>query len=59
MKEELGIVENPTPEQLEEIIHNRKIRNKRKTVYFKDFIKEIAEDTDDIIEAEIVKKAIL
>lgn len=59
MKEELGIVENPTPEQLEEIIHNRKIRNKRKTVYFKNFIKEIAEDTDDIIEAEIVKKAIL
>lgn len=59
MKEELGIVENPTPEQLEEIIHNRKIRNKRKTVYFKDFIKEIAEDTDHIIEAEIVKKAIL
>ena len=42
MKEELGFVENPPPEQLEEMIHNRKIRNKRKTVYFKDFIKEIA-----------------
>ena len=60
MKKELGLVENPTPEQLEEIIHNRKIRNKGKTVYFKDFIKKIAEnpDADDIIDAEIVKEAI-
>lgn len=58
MKEELGLVENPTPEKLKEIVHNRKIRNKGKTVYFKDFIKEIAEDTDDIIDAEIVKEAI-
>ena len=58
MKEELGLVENPTPEQLGETIHNRKIRNKGKTVYFKDFIKEIAEDPDDIIDAEIVKESI-
>ena len=60
MKEELGLVENPTPEQLEEIIHHRKIRNKGKTVYFKDFIKKIAEnpDADDIIDAEIVKEAL-
>jgi hypothetical protein len=58
MKEELGLVQDPTPEQLEEIIHNRKIRNKGKTVYFKDFINPIAEDTDDIIDAEIVKEAI-
>lgn len=57
MKEELGLVENPTPEQIEQIIHNRKIRNKGKTVYFKDFIKQIAEDPDDIIDAEIVKEA--
>ena len=35
-----------------------KIRNKRKIVYFKDFIKEIAEYPDDIIDAEIVKEAI-
>ena len=54
MKEDLGLVENPTPEQLKEIIHNRKVRNKGRTVYFKDFIK----DTDDIIDAEIVKEAI-
>ena len=58
MKEELGLVENPTPEQLKEIIHNRKIRNTGKTVYFKDFIKEISEDSDDIIDAEIVKESI-
>jgi len=58
MKEEFGLVENLTPEQLKEIIHNRKIRNKGKTIYFKDFIKEIAEDTDDIIDTEIVKEAI-
>ena len=58
MKEELGLVDNPTPEQLEEIVHNRKIINKGKTVYLKDFIKEIAEDPDYIIDAEIVKEAI-
>ena len=55
MKEDFGLVENPTPEQLEKIIHNR---NKGKAVYYKDFIKEIAEDPDDIIDAEIVKEAI-
>lgn len=58
IKEELGLVENPTPEQLEEIIHNRKIRKKGKTVYFKDFIKEMAEDSDDIIDVEILQEAI-
>ena len=60
IKEELGLVENPTPEQLEEIIHTRKIKKepKGKTVYFKDFINQIAEDPDDIIDAETVKKAI-
>ncbi len=67
IKEELGLVENPTQEQLEEIIHRRKINRKPKgkTVYFKDFIDEIADlsdsDTigpDDIIDAEIVKEPI-
>lgn len=58
MEKELGLVENPTSKQLEEIIHNKKIIKKGKTVYFKDFIKEIAEDPDDIIDAEIVKEAI-
>lgn len=54
MKEELGLVENPTPEQVEQLIN----KPKGKTVYFKDFINQIAEDPDDIIDAEIVKEAI-
>ena len=60
IEEELGLVENPTPEQLKEIINTRKIKKKPKgkTVYFKDFINKIAEDPDDIIDAEIVKEAI-
>lgn len=60
MEGELGLVENPTQEQLEEIIHRRKIdrKPKGKTVYFKDFIDEIAEGPDDIIDAEIVKEHI-
>jgi len=40
-------------------MHTRKIKkNKGKTVYFKDFIDEIAEDSDNIIDAETVKKFI-
>lgn len=60
VKEELGLVENSTPEQLEKIINTRKIKKKPKgkTVYFKDFINKIAEDPDDIIDAEIIKEAI-
>ena len=67
MEEELGLVENPTQEQLEEIIHRRKINRKGKTVYFQDFIdeNEIADFSDldsigpdDIIDAEIVKEPI-
>jgi len=60
MKDELGLVDNLTPEQLEEIIHTRKIKMKpkAKTVHFKDFIEEIGKDPGDIIDAEIVKEAI-
>ena len=60
MEKELGLVDNPTPEQLEKIINTRKskMKPKGKTVYFKDFINQIAEDSDDIIDAEIVKEAI-
>lgn len=62
MKEELGLVENPTTEQFKEIMYNRKKvvhhRNNGKTVYFKDFIKEIAKDPNDIIDVEIVKETI-
>jgi hypothetical protein len=61
IKEELGLVENPTPEQLEEIIQKKVTRERKpkgKTVYLKDLIDEIAEDPDGIIDAEIVKEAI-
>ena len=60
MEEELGLVENPTQEQLEEIINRRNINRKPKgkTVYFKDFIDEIAEGPDGIIDAEIVEEPI-
>ena len=60
MEEELGLVENPTQEQLEEIIYRKKINRKPKgkTIYFKDFIDEIAEGPDDIIDAEIVDEPI-
>lgn len=52
MEEKLGLVENSTPEQLEEIIKTRNIKkNRGKTVYFKDFIGKIAENLDDIINA--------
>ena len=40
MKEEFELVENSTPEQLKKIIHNIKIKNKGKAVYFKNFIKK-------------------
>ena len=60
MEEELGVIENPTQEQLEQIIHSRKINRKpkEKTVYFKDFVDEIVEGPVDIIEAEIVNEPI-
>lgn len=37
MKEELGLIEDPTPEQLQEIIHRKKPRGK--VVFWKDFIR--------------------
>ena len=61
MEEELGLVENPTQEQLEEIIHPRKINRKPKgkTVFFKDFTDERNTiSPDDIIDAEIIKERI-
>ena len=69
IKEELGLLENPTPEQLQEIIHNKnreqlgeriigKTKKKGKTVYFRDIAEEIAESTDNIIDAEIVEEPI-
>lgn len=59
MQEELGLVENPTPEQIEKIIYRKRINKNRqgKVVYFKDFIEEIAESPDDIIDAEIIQES--
>lgn len=59
LKEELGLIENSIPEQLE-IIHEKKIRNRAKTVYFKDLIKEIGENAnnENIIDAEIINESI-
>lgn len=60
LKDELGLLENPNPKQLQEIIRKRKInlKPKGKTVYFKDFIRETAENSDNIIDAEIIKESI-
>lgn len=60
LKEELGLVENPTHKQIQEIVQRakRKTRRKGKTVYFKDFIEKIAEDPDNIRDAEIINKPI-
>lgn len=59
-RKEIGLVENSTPEQLEKLIGtiNIKRKPKVKTVYLKDFIDKIAEDLDDIIDAEILKELI-
>jgi hypothetical protein len=60
MKEELGLVEKPSQEELEAIIQrkpvNRKPKHKGKTVHFRDFIDQIAEGRDDIIDAQIVQE---
>jgi hypothetical protein len=58
MEEELGLVENPTHEQIEEILQRPKPnpKPKGKTVYFRDLIDEISEGADDIIDAEIIKE---
>lgn len=64
MEQELGLIENPTDKQLEEIIHrNVKRKLRGKTVFFRDFIDEIpyegADLSDsDIIDAEIIKEPI-
>jgi hypothetical protein len=64
MKEELELIENPTEEQLQEIIQ-RKInkKSKGKTVFFGDFIDENSYEGGDfshsyIIDAEILKEPI-
>ena len=69
MKEEFGLIENPTERQLQEIIQGKVKRKRRgKTVYFRDFVDEMADhDADlagpdiidlDIVDAEIIKEPI-
>ncbi len=64
MKEKLGLIENPTEKQLEEIIHGKvKRKPKGKTVFFGEFIDEIPSEGADlsdsgIIDAEILEKPI-
>jgi hypothetical protein len=64
MKEELGLIENPTKEQLQEIIEKKiEKKYKGKTVFFGDFIdKNPYEGTDfshpDITDAEIIEESI-
>lgn len=60
MKEELGLVENPSQQELEAIIQRKTVGRKPrgKTVHFRDFINRAAEGRDDIIDAEIVQKPI-
>lgn len=60
MKNEFGLVENPTPEQISELVNTKKIKEKikGKTVYFTDFIKKRNENPDNIIDAEIVQETI-
>ena len=61
MKEELGLIENPTESQLKEII-NREVETKpkRKTILFGEFIDEIGADLpdDNFIDAEIIRRNI-
>ena len=61
VKEEFGLVENPTEIELEEIIQRKVTRKpKGKTVYFRDLIKERPNSESDlnIIDAEIIEKPI-
>jgi hypothetical protein len=64
MKEELGLIKNPTKEQLQEIIQKKvKRKPKGKTVFLRDFINENPyEGTDfshsDIIDTEILEESI-
>jgi len=64
VKQEFGLVENPTETELEKIIKGKvKRKPKGKTVYFRDFIDKLPDyDVDisdsDIIDAEIIEKAI-
>ena len=66
IKEELGLIENPTEDQLYEIVHRkrRKKKSKSKTVLFSDFINRFENNLgnlsnpDEILDAEIMNKSL-
>ena len=56
IKNELGLVENPTDKELQDIIQgslNRNPRRKGKTVFFQDFIEEMEDSVADFSEADV------
>lgn len=57
LKNQYGLIKNPSAKQLKEIIYNRS-RNKGKTVYFRDLIKKF-DNSNEIIEAEVLKKQVV
>ena len=60
MKEEPGLIENPTETQLEEIIHRKvKRKLKGKPVFFRDFIDEIPYEGADLSDSDIIDAEIL
>jgi hypothetical protein len=60
MKEELGLIENPSETKLEEIIHKHlKKKRKVKTIFFRDFIGERAYEGADLLDAVIIDAEIL
>ena len=59
MEEELGLIENPTETQLEEIIHRKvKRKPKGKTVFFQDFIDEITSEGTDLLDTDLIDNII-
>jgi hypothetical protein len=60
MKEELGLIENPTEEQLQEIVQKMvKRKPKRKTVFFRDFINENPYEGSNFSHSDIIDDDIL
>jgi hypothetical protein len=60
MQEELGLIENPTERQLEEIIHRKvKRKPKGKTVFFGDFIDKMPYEGADLSDSDIIDTEIL
>lgn len=59
MKEELGLIENPSELQLEEII-SRKVNRKPKgnTIFFGDFIDKISYEGANLLDSGIIEEPI-